>query len=323
MTSRFDILCCISEVSCSIVSGGYRRASKTTNIMVAAGCFACPAQSTVQIIERFGKFNRIARSGCNFVNCFLGECVAGSLSLRVRQLDVRCDTKTKDNVFVRIVVSVQYQVKEDALYDAFYRLTNTNGQITSYVFDVVRAIVPNILLDDVFTAKTEIAKEVKDTLTKSMASFGFMIIETLVTDIEPDPKVRAAMNEINAAQRMREAAIQKAEADKVMVVKRAEASAEAKFLEGQGIARQRQAIIAGLKDSVVNFESSVTDVNSRDVIEMMMITQYFDMLKDVGSSQGNSTIFLNHSPGSIGDMAGEMRNGFMQAMAGRQTMKRE
>jgi len=236
---------------------------------------------------------------------------------------VRCDTKTKDNVFVRVVASVMYQVQDgkQAQYDAFYRLSNTEQQITSYVFDVVRAIVPRIILDDVFTAKTEIAAEVKEALQKSMESFGFIIIETLVTDIEPDQKVRTAMNEINAAQRMRMAAKEKAEADRVMVVTRAQGDAEAKYLEGQGIARQRQAIVNGLRDSVMDFEKGVSDVQSRDVIEMMMITQYFDMLKDVGAK--NSTIFIPSNPGHVGDLSAEMRNGFLQGMAGRQEMKRE
>jgi len=224
---------------------------------------------------------------------------------------------------VRVVASVMYQVQDgkQAQYDAFYRLSNTEQQITSYVFDVVRAIVPRIILDDVFTAKTEIAAEVKETLQKSMESFGFIILETLVTDIEPDSKVRAAMNEINAAQRMRMAAREKAEAEKVMLVTRAEGESEAKFLEGQGIARQRQAIVHGLRDSVMDFEKGVGDVKSRDVIEMMMITQYFDMLKDVGSK--NSTIFIPSNPGHVGDLSAEMRNGFLQGMVGSQEMKRD
>lgn len=278
-------------------------------------CVSCPEQSTVAIVERFGKFSRVAAPGFNCIQCWCGETVAGKLSLRVQQLDVICETKTKDNVFVKVVVSVQYMVLKENVYDAFYRLTNTRAQITSYVYDVVRAIVPKINLDDVFTTKEEIASSVKEELLKTMTEFGFMISQTLVTDIEPDAKVRAAMNEINAAQRLRSAALQKAEAEKVQIVKRAEADAEAKFLEGQGIARQRQAIINGLRESVLNFEQGVPGVTSRDVIEMMMMTQYFDMLKDVGLSNKSSTIFLPHSPGSISDLTSQMRAGFMQAEA--------
>ncbi|EIE18919.1 flagellar associated protein [Coccomyxa subellipsoidea C-169] len=279
-------------------------------------CYSCVDNASVEVVERFGKFHRIAEPGFNCICCLIGESVAGSLSLRVQQLDVRCETKTKDNVFVNVVVSVQYQVEKENLYSAFYKLTDSRSQITSYVFDVVRATVPKILLDDVFTTKEEIAHSVKEELTKSMSSFGFMIIQTLVTDIEPDMKVRAAMNEINAAQRMRVAAMEKAEAEKVQVVKAAEGNAEAQYLAGVGVARQRQAIVNGLRDSIKNFSSDISDVSSRDVIEMMMITQYFDMLKDVGSSNRNSTVFLPHSPGNIADISSQIRNGFLQGTVG-------
>lgn len=280
-----------------------------------AGCFACIEQADLGIIERFGKFNRIAHPGFNVVCCCTGQRVAGVLSLRIQQLDVVCDTKTKDNVFVQIVVSVQYQVIKEAVYDAFYKLTDSSSQIRSYVFDVVRATVPNMLLDDVFTNKEEIALGVKDELTKSMTGFGYAIIQALVTDIVPDGKVRAAMNDINASQRLRVAAVEKAEAQKIQVVKAAEADAEAKFLQGQGIARQRQAIVNGLRESVLNFSNDVNDISSRDVIEMMMITQYFDMLKDIGMNSSGGTIFLPHSPGNVADVSSEIRNGFMQAQA--------
>ncbi|KAL3133935.1 hypothetical protein ABBQ32_008383 [Trebouxia sp. C0010 RCD-2024] len=279
-------------------------------------CFTCPGQATVGMVERFGKFARAAHPGFNLLIPCCGERVAGTLSLRVQQLDVRCETKTRDNVFVTVIVSVQYQVVKDALYDAFYKLTDSKSQIRSYVFDVVRGTVPKINLDDVFTTKEEIAYEVKDQLTKSMSTFGFMIIQTLVTDIEPDQRVRAAMNEINAASRMRVAAVEKAEAEKIAVVKAAEGDAESKYLQGQGIARQRQAIVNGLRESVLNFERDVNDISSRDVIEMMMITQYFDMLKDIGVAKGSSTVFMPHSPATVADVAGQIRSGFMQAQAG-------
>ncbi|KAK9834293.1 hypothetical protein WJX81_004104 [Elliptochloris bilobata] len=303
---------------------------------MGVSCFTCPSQSSVAVIERFGRFNRFAHAGLNWINPFCGESVAGALSLRVQQLDVAIDTKTKDNVFVRMVVSVQYQVVDSQSFDngandsslklAFYKLTNPHRQITSYVFDVVRAVVPKIDLDNVFIAKEEIAKDVQDTLTKSMASFGYQIIQTLVTDIEPDSKVRVAMNEINAAVRQRAAALEKAEAEKIMVVKKAEASAEAKFLEGQGIARQRQAIVNGLRESVTAFGEDVKDVSSRDVLELMLLTQYCDMLNNVGARGGNSTVFLNSSPGAMAELGTQMRTAFMQAAAGSQniqSMKRD
>jgi len=275
----------------------------------------CPAHSTVAIVERCGKFDRIANPGLNCINPFLCESKAGGLSLRVQQLDVRCETKTKDNVFVKMQVTVQYQVIKESVYDAFYRLTNAHSQITAYVFDVVRAIVPKSNLDDVFHTKEEIAMAVKEELEKSMSTFGYQIIQTLVTDIEPDHKVKEAMNEINSAQRFRHAALEKAEGNKITLVKKAEAEAEAAYLQGQGIARQRQAIVNGLRESVVNFEGGVK-VSPQEVIELMMVTQYFDLLKDVGSSNGTATVFLNHNPGTVGEISSQIRNGFMQAQAG-------
>lgn len=233
--------------------------------------------------------------------------------MRIQQLDVSVETKTRDNVFVNIVVSVQYQVLKENVYDAFYKLTDSTSQIRSYVFDVVRSTVPKMNLDDVFTSKEEIAMDIKNELTKSMGSFGFAIVQTLVTDIEPARKVKDAMNEINAATRLRAAAVEKAEAEKITVVKAAEAEAEAKFLAGQGIARQRQAIVAGLRESVVEFSSQVSNINNQEILSMMLMTQYFDTLKDVGTSAHNGTIFLPHQPGTIGDIASQIRDGMLQA----------
>lgn len=278
-------------------------------------CYSCVDQGTVQIIERFGKFSRIGYPGFNCVCCLIGEFVAGKLNMRIQQLDVQCETKTKDNVFVNIVVSVQYQVQRETVYDAFYKLTDSVSQIKSYVFDVVRATVPKMNLDDVFTSKEEIASDVKSELTKSMGSFGYIIIQALVTDIEPAAKVKEAMNEINAATRLRQAAYEKAEAEKIRTVKAAEADAESKFLAGQGIARQRQAIVSGLRDSVLQFSSDVHGISNREVMEMMMITQYFDTLKDVGTTGRSSAIFLPHQPSAVADVTEQVRNGFFQASA--------
>lgn len=275
----------------------------------------CPEQETVEFVESCGKFEKVAYPGFNCIIPCMGQVSAGSLSLRVQQLDVRCETKTKDNVFVTLVVSVQYQVQKENVYDAFYKLTDSRQQISSYIFDVVRATVPKMNLDDVFVEKEEIAKDIKDELTKSMGSYGYLIIHALVNDIEPALKVKEAMNDINAARRMRVAELEKAETKKVAVVKAAEAEAEAKFLQGQGIARQRQAIIAGLRDSVKEF-TETSDVSAKDVLELMLITQYFDMLKDVGASNRASTIFLPHSPGALGDISHQIRNMFMEGNVG-------
>merc|ERR1712070_602193 len=191
--------------------------------------------------------------------------------------------------------------------------TDQREQIRSYIFDVVRSTVPRINLDDVFTTKEEIASEVKSMLEKAMTEFGYAIIQTLVTDIAPDHKVKVAMNEINAAQRARVAAQDKAEAEKIMVVKAAEADAEAKYLSGTGIARQRQAIINGLRESVVTFQDEVKDVGAKDVMDLMLVTQYFDMLKEVGVNSKATAVFIPHGPGAIADTANQLRNGLMQA----------
>jgi len=290
---------------------------------MACACWTCVPQGTYQVIQTFGKFSKFADPGCHCLNPICGQAVAGALSTRIQSLDVAVETKTKDNVFVTIIVSTQYVVLSDParMYDAFYKLTDSREQIRSYIFDVVRSTVPRILLDDVFTTKEEIAMEVKSMLEKAMTEFGYSIIQTLVTDIAPDQKVKVAMNEINAAQRARVAAQDRAEAEKIMVVKAAEADAEAKYLAGTGMARQRQAIINGLRESVIHFQSQVGGISSKDVMEMMMMTQYFDTMKEVGTSPGNHTIFVPAGPGAVSDAATQIRNGIMQGQAA-QTMSK-
>jgi len=269
-------------------------------------------QQTVAIVERFGKFNKASTAGLN-IKIPLIDRIVGRVSLRVQQLDVRVETKTKDNVFVFVVVSVQYYVLPTKVIDAFYRLQNPQEQITAYVFDTVRARVPNVVLDQLFETKDDIANAVKSELDQVMDDFGYGIVKALVTDIDPDSKVKMSMNEINAAQRLREAAIQQAEADKIRVVKAAEGEAESKALQGQGIANQRKAIIEGLKESVENFSSAVNGVNSQDVMNLVMMTQYFDTIKELGLSGKNSTILIPHGPGGMTDMSDQIRNAMITA----------
>lgn len=269
-------------------------------------------QQTAAIVERFGKFKRVANAGLNF-KIPLIDRIAGRVSLRIQQLDVRIETKTKDNVFVVCVVSVQYHVLPGKVVDAFYKLQNPQEQITAFVFDTVRARVPAIILDDVFEKKDEIALAVKSELDAVMDDFGYGIIKALVTDIDPDAKVKASMNEINAAQRLREAAVQQAEADKIRVVKAAEGEAESKALQGKGIADQRKAIIDGLKESVENFQTSINGTNAHDVMNLVLMTQYFDTLKDIGLSSKSNTILIPHSPGGMGDISEQMRNAIITA----------
>jgi regulator of protease activity HflC (stomatin/prohibitin superfamily) len=274
--------------------------------------FFIVSQQTSAVVERFGKFKRIASAGLN-IKIPIIDRISGRLSLRIQQLDVRVETKTKDNVFVFVVVSVQYYVLPDKVVDAFYRLQNPQSQITSFVFDTVRARVPSIILDDLFEKKDDIALAVKTELDQVMDDFGYGIIKALVTDIDPDAKVKVSMNEINAAQRLREAAVQQAEADKIRVVKAAEGEAESKALQGQGIANQRKAIIEGLKESVENFSSTVDGAKAQDVMNLVLMTQYFDTIKDIGLSGKSNTILIPHSPGGMGDISEQMRNAIITA----------
>ncbi len=280
-------------------------------IIVATGLFTV-TQQTAAVIERFGKFVRIAPAGLNF-KIPLVDRVAGRLSLRVQQLDVRVETKTKDNVFVFVIVSVQYHVLPNKVVDAFYKLQNPQQQITSFVFDTVRARVPGITLDELFLMKDDIAQAVKSELDQVMDDFGYGILKTLVTDIDPDAKVKSSMNEINASQRLREAAIQQAEAEKIRVVKAAEGEAESKALQGQGIANQRRAIIDGLRESVESFSANVDGTSAQEVMNLVLMTQYFDTLKEVSSSSKTNTILVPHSPAGMNDLQEQMRNAMVTA----------
>lgn len=280
-------------------------------IFVLTGLYTV-RQQTAAIIERFGRFVKVSGAGLNFKIPLIDK-IAGRVSLRVQQLDVRVETKTKDNVFVLVVVSVQYHVLAQKVVDAFYKLQNPQEQITAYVFDTVRARVPAVQLDQLFEMKDDIAGAVKAELDTVMDDFGYGILKALVTDIDPDAKVKASMNEINAAQRLRMAAIEQAEADKIRVVKAAEAEAESKALQGQGIANQRRAIIDGLRESVQNFSNTVEGVKSADVMNLVMMTQYFDTIKDLGNSGKSNTILIPHSPSGMGDLSEQMRNAMITA----------
>jgi len=214
-----------------------------------------------------------------------------------------------------VVCSIQYRVVRQNADDAFYELQNPREQIQSYVFDVVRASVPRMILDEVFEQKNDIARAVSEELEKVMGAYGYSIEQTLIVDVEPDSTVRRAMNEINAAQRMRVAALDKAEAEKILQVKRAEGEAEAKFLSGHGIARQRQAITEGLRESVLLFSNNVPGTTSKDVMDLVLITQYFDTMKEIGAGSKNTTVFLPHGPGHVQDITQQIRNGMMQGHA--------
>ena len=262
-------------------------------------------QQTFKVVERFGKFNKICTPGLNIKIPFI-DWVAGKDTFRIQQLDVPVETKTKDNVFVNVKVSVQYHIIKEKAFDAFYKLESPEPQITSYVFDVVRANVPTLDLDDVFEKKEEIASAIKRELKETMDDFGYLIVQALVTDIDPDAKVKESMNEINAQRRLRIAAAEKGEADKILRVKEAEAESESKKLQGQGIAEQRKAIVDGLKDSVEAFSQAVEGSTAQDVMSLVLMTQYFDMLKDVGGSSQSNVIMIPSSPGGMDGISQEI-----------------
>jgi len=281
-------------------------------VAALASTFFMVQQRTTAIVQRFGKFVREAGPGLNVKIPFIDR-VAGRVNLRVQQLDVKIETKTEDNVFVQMLVSVQYFVLPEKVYDAFYKLDDATRQITSFIFDVVRAQVPKIKLDDVFEKKDDIANIVKSELAQVMEGFGYGILKALVTDIDPDAKVKESMNEINAAQRMRVAATEKGEADRILKVKAAEGDAQSKALQGKGIADQRQAIVAGLRDSVDEFRKSVPGTTAKDVMNLVLMTQYFDTLKEIGASSRTNTILIPHSPGSLASLSEQMRNAMIEA----------
>jgi regulator of protease activity HflC (stomatin/prohibitin superfamily) len=279
--------------------------------LLAASLYTVEQQS-VAVIQRLGKFIGITDPGIHARIPILDK-VAGRVNLRVQQLDVGVETKTEDNVFLHMIVSVQYFVLPEKVYEAFYKLDDASRQIKSYVFDVVRAQVPKIKLDDVFEKKDDIAEAVKIELSHVMEGFGYGIVKTLVTDIEPDARVKEAMNEINAAQRMRVAANEKGEADRILKVKAAQGDAESKALQGKGIADQRQAIVAGLRDSVDEFRRSVPGTTAKDVMNLVLMTQYFDMLKEIGSSTRSNAILIPHGPGHLANLQDQIRSAMIEA----------
>jgi len=281
-------------------------------VLASAGAFFTVEQQTVAIIQRLGKFHRERGPGLH-IRIPLADRVAARISLRVVQLDVKVETKTEDNVFVALVVAVQYFVLPDKVWEAFYKLEDAKRQITSFVFDVVRAQVPSIKLDDVFAKKDEIAVTVERELMQVMKGFGYGILKTLVTDIEPDRRVKDAMNEINAAQRMRVAATEKGEAERILKVKSAEGDAQSKALQGRGIADQRKAIIEGLRESVGEFQRAVPGSTANDVMNVVLMTQYFDMLKELGASSRANTILIPHSPGNLSSLAEQIRTAMIEA----------
>ncbi|UYW00980.1 SPFH domain-containing protein [Flavobacterium agricola] len=271
-------------------------------VILFLALFTVKQQSAV-IVERFGKFNSIRQSGLQFKIPLIDK-LAGRVNLRIQQLDVIIETKTKDNVFVKMKVSVQYKVVQDRVYEAFYKLEYPEDQITSYVFDVVRAEVPKLKLDDVFERKDDIAIAVKRELNDAMVTYGYDIINTLITDIDPDIQVKNAMNRINAADREKTAAEYEAEAERIRIVAKAKAEAESKRLQGQGIADQRREIARGLVESVETLNN--VGINSQEASALIVVTQHYDTLQSVGGQNNSNLILLPNSPQAGSDMLNNM-----------------
>ena len=288
-------------------------------LIILSGLFIVK-QQTSAIIERFGRFLAIRQSGLH-IKIPLIDRVAGRMSLKILQLDVIVETKTKDDVFVKLKVSVQYKVLADKVYDAFYKLDFPQDQITSYVFDVVRAEVPKMKLDDVFEKKDDIANAVKRELNDAMINYGYDIIKALVTDIDPDQQVKEAMNRINAAEREKVAAQYEGDAARILIVEKAKAEAESKRLQGQGIADQRREIARGLEESVDVLNG--VGINSQEASALIVVTQHYDTLQSIGEETNSNLILLPNPPQAGSDMLNNMVASFTASNQIGEAMKQQ
>jgi len=277
-------------------------------------------QQTSIIIERFGKFLSVRNSGLQFKIPIIDR-IAGRVNLKIQQLDVLIETQTKDNVFIKMKVSVQFKVIQEHVYEAFYKLEYPHDQITAYVFDVVRAEVPKLILDDVFVRKDDIAIAVKRELNEAMTTYGYDIINTLVTDIDPDIQVKNAMNRINAAEREKTAAMFESEAQRIRIVAKAKAEAESKKLQGQGIADQRREIARGLVESVEVLNN--VGINSQEASALIVITQHYDTLQAIGADTNSNLILLPNSPQAASDMLNNMVTSFSASNIIGEQMKKQ
>lgn len=275
-------------------------------IIIFMGIFTVKQQSAA-IVQRLGKFHSIRQPGLQFLIPFVDR-IAGRVNLKIQQLDVMVETKTLDDVFVRMKVSVQFRILSEAIYDAFYKLENPHEQITAYVFDVVRAEVPKLRLDDVFVRKDDIAIAIMRELEEAMNDYGYGIVKALVTDIDPDEAVKNAMNHINAAERKKTAAEYEAEADRIRIVAKAKAEAESKRLQGQGIADQRREIARGLEESVEVLNK--VGINSQEASALIVVTQHYDTMQSMGEHSNSNLILLPNNPTAGSDMLSQMVTSF-------------
>jgi regulator of protease activity HflC (stomatin/prohibitin superfamily) len=275
-------------------------------VIISMGLFTVK-QATAVIVQRLGKFHSIRQSGLQFKIPFV-DAIAGRVNLKIQQLDVNVETKTLDNVFVRIKVSVQFRIPPENVYDAFYKLQDSSQQITAYIFDTVRAEVPKMKLDDVFVRKDDIAIAIRRELEEAMNEYGYNIVKALVTDIDPDEDVKRSMNHINAAERKKLAAEFEGEAERIRIVAKARAEAESKRLQGQGIADQRREIAKGLEESVDILNN--VGINSQEASALIVVTQHYDTLQSLGESGRSSLILLPNTPSAGSDMLTQMVTSF-------------
>ena len=256
-------------------------------------------QQSVAIIERFGRYQKISDSGIHMRAPFGIDKIAARVQLRVLQSEIVVETKTQDNVFVTMNVATQYRVNESNVKDAYYKLMRPESQIKSYIEDALRSSVPKLTLDELFEKKDEIALEVQKQVAEEMSTYGYIIVKTLITKVEPDAEVKQSMNEINAAQRKRVAAQELAEADKIKIVTAAEAEAEKDRLHGVGIAEQRKAIVDGLADSIKELKGANVDLTEEQIMSILLTNQYLDTLNNFADKEGNNTIFLPATPDGV------------------------
>jgi len=275
-------------------------------------------QQTTAIVERFGKFVRINQSGLQF-KIPLIERISGRVNLKIQQLDVIVETKTKDDVFVQLKISVQFQILKEKVYDAFYKLQNPHEQITAFIFDTVRAEVPKMKLDDVFEKKDDIALAIQRELKEAMLNYGYDIVKALVTDLDPDAQVKSAMNRINAAEREKVAAQYEGDAQRIIIVEKAKAEAESKRLQGMGIANQRREIARGLEESMDVLNRA--GINSQEASALIIITQHYDTLQAVGERTNSNLIMLPNSPNAASNMLNDMTASLVAANEIREAKK--
>jgi regulator of protease activity HflC (stomatin/prohibitin superfamily) len=273
------------------------------------GSFFTIQTQQAALIQRFGKFLRVATAGLNFKIPWIDSIVA-LVDLRIQQFSAIIETKTKDNVFVKIPVNVQYFIIPESVENAFYKLSNPKAQIESYVYNVILGHVPGMILDDVFLKQSEIAVDVKTQLEASMRPFGYGISKVLITDVIPDDRVKASMNSINAALRDQEAAKAQGEAKRILMVAQAEAEKQAKVLQGEGIAGEREAVAKGLQKSILEIKDAVPGVSETDVLAILALTQHYDTLKAIGASDHTNTILVPHTPDAVGALMSQLRNTF-------------